>query len=804
MKHRSSLLFAASLPFVAVSALAQSADTGFDPNADGEVIGMAMQPDGKVLVAGTFAHIGGQARSGLARLNADGSLDASFAAKVSDNVNSMAVQPDGKIVIGGTFTQAGGKTRNYIARFNADGGLDASFNPNAFNTVKTVALQQDGKVLIGGTFTHIGGVGGQERSHIARVNADGSLDTGFNPKPSDWVNVIAIQSDGKALVGGDFDQIDGQTRNHLGRLNTDGSLDTSFNPDADDSVDNVVVQPDGKVLVAGRFARIGGQARSHLARLNSDGSLDAGFDPNANDTVATLAVQPDGKVLIGGNFTQVDGMASGHLARLNTDGSLDTSFNPDFDDAVLGLSLQPDGEVLAGGSFVHVDGQARNRIARLRVADGSTQSLGVGADRASVQWLRSGSGPEFPFVWFEQSVDGIQWTTLGQAARIAGGWSLGGLTLPRNKNFRLRGRGEASNGNSTSLIESVRETYLTAYTVSASIAGGLGTVAPATQVVDPGQSVVLTVTPQPGWHTTAVHGDTCVPAENDDGTWIVLNVAANCAVQATFAQSSTPTMTLASSRNPSTFGNSVVLTATVTPADGNPVPTGTVTFLDGGNVIGNCLNVLLDKGTAACTPFALSVGNHDLRANFKGDDNTAASSNTLVQIVNVPTTSTTLDISPNPAVAGQVVTLTASVDASAAAQSVAAQPAATGPRVSASSTAAVRRNRAFGAPCLEAVPDCAPAGTVTFYDGSAQIGSGTVDQHGTATLSLSSPAPGTHVLSAVFAGSGYAQSSAQATLVVTSAVSSTPVAAPAVSRTMLALLGTLLVCAGLTAARLRP
>ncbi|WP_198973132.1 delta-60 repeat domain-containing protein, partial [Xylophilus sp. ASV27] len=88
---------------------------------------------------------------------------------------SLAVQPDGKVLVGGGFTQLGGQTRTYLARLNADGSLDTGFNPDANNAVYSLAVQPDGKVLVGGAFTQLGG---QTRNRLARLNADGSLDTG--------------------------------------------------------------------------------------------------------------------------------------------------------------------------------------------------------------------------------------------------------------------------------------------------------------------------------------------------------------------------------------------------------------------------------------------------------------------------------------------------------------------------------------------------------------------------------------------------------------------------------------------------
>ena len=132
----------------------------------------------------------------------------------SDNVvDSVAVQADGKVLLGGDFTtlQPNGApaatARNYIARVNADGTLDTGFDPKASDIVFSVAVQADGKVLLGGGFTTLqpnGAPAATARSKIARVNADGTLDMGFDPKANGPVLCVAVQADGKVLLGGQF------------------------------------------------------------------------------------------------------------------------------------------------------------------------------------------------------------------------------------------------------------------------------------------------------------------------------------------------------------------------------------------------------------------------------------------------------------------------------------------------------------------------------------------------------------------------------------------------------------------------
>src|ERR1019366_7534582 len=111
--------------------------------------------------------------------------------------------------------------------------------------------------------------------------------------------------------------LNGQPRTHLGRLNADGSLDSTFNPGAGNTISGLAVQADGKILVGGYFQTLGGQPRNYIGRLNPDGSLDSDFNPGANDYVYSLAVQADGRIQVGGNFTALGGQPRNGIGRLN-------------------------------------------------------------------------------------------------------------------------------------------------------------------------------------------------------------------------------------------------------------------------------------------------------------------------------------------------------------------------------------------------------------------------------------------------------------------------------------------------------
>jgi uncharacterized delta-60 repeat protein len=309
------------------------------------VDGIAMQPDGKVLIGGLFTFVSGTNRCGGARLNADGSLDGTFistgfnpALGDHDGIGSAAVQPDGKVLISG-FTYFSECTEtpyypyyycwiagvsSFLTRFNADGSQDTSFAGTANGVVRSITLQPDGRVLIGGDFS---AVNGTNRYGIARLNANGTLDSSFNPGA--WINgyvtAIALQSDGKVIIAGYFSGANATNRNGVARLNANGSLDASFDPGAGAGgglsgyeVKSVVAQPDGKVLIGGYFSAVNGTNRNGIARLNADGGLDGSFNPGtgADGSVRCVALQSDGNVLIGGEFHTVNGVMRRYVARL--------------------------------------------------------------------------------------------------------------------------------------------------------------------------------------------------------------------------------------------------------------------------------------------------------------------------------------------------------------------------------------------------------------------------------------------------------------------------------------------------------
>jgi uncharacterized delta-60 repeat protein len=321
-------------------------------------------------------------------------------------------------------------------------------------------VEPDGKILVGGSFRSLDG---QARSYLGRLNLDGSLESGFDPGAYDSVRCLALQADGKILAGGSFNGLGGQPRLGLGRLNDTGTLDGGFDPGVAATnasfpyVQSLAIQEDGRILVGGSFSSLGGQLRVGLGRLNADGTLDRGFDPGVHWSVKSLVVQADGRILVGGFFWGPDTPRIG-IGRLNADGTLDSSFKPVVDGEgsymdVSSVTVQADGKILVGGNFAAMGGQSCINLARLNNTTPATQSLTC--DGSTITWLRGGAGPEVWRTCFDYSADGTNWAVLGVGTRVPGGWRLTGISLPPNGSLRARGHVTGGREGSGWFVESL-------------------------------------------------------------------------------------------------------------------------------------------------------------------------------------------------------------------------------------------------------------------------------------------------------------------------------------------------------------
>lgn len=382
------------LTAVALGQTGGSLDANFSPvrldGGSGQVNDITIQPDGKILLVGYFRLDSVPNSQGLIRLNTDGSYDSTFQRPmiVSGGGTAVALQADGKVLVGGGASPSTGFYGTGIARFNTDGSVDTSFRASSEinSTVEDIAIQPDGKILV---------AGGSARE-IVRLNADGSLDSTFDVgsgATSSAIREVLLQPDGKILVAGGFNAFNGIARDAIARLLPNGAVDPSFvanNWNRLSWIRSMALQSDGKIVIGGYFTRSSNSASNDsVARLNADGSVDASFQGNASAYVELVRVDPFGRVLVAGRFTAMNGSSRNYIARLNPDGSLDTSFNtfngPNY--WCWAIATQGDGKVVVGGQFTSVYGADHRAITRLNGGAGPalhaprlmmTQNTGAG------------------------------------------------------------------------------------------------------------------------------------------------------------------------------------------------------------------------------------------------------------------------------------------------------------------------------------------------------------------------------------------------------------------------------------------
>jgi uncharacterized delta-60 repeat protein len=363
---------------------------------------VAIQPDGKIVVAGeTQDLVGGNVSAfALSRYHSDGRLDLAFGTggKVVARFDgydfafplALALQPDGKILLAGGAAVAGASGAFALVRYSADGRLDLAFGTGG--TVVTnfgdggyivgLTVQSDGKIVVAGNsfdMVRIGSVSGRQNFAVARYRIDGSLDpsfgaggkiiTGFGD--NDAASAVAVQSDGKIVVAGGS-LASGNVTFALARYASDGLLDPGFGSGGKVVTDfghreeafALALQPDGKIVVAGENASSGGNLA--LARYGADGSLDASFGTGGKVTtgfgdasaIAQLVLQPDGKILVTVNVFTPDnlggtGIVRSLLTHFTSNGSLDPTFNGTGTvngEVAQALALQPDGRIVVAGS----------------------------------------------------------------------------------------------------------------------------------------------------------------------------------------------------------------------------------------------------------------------------------------------------------------------------------------------------------------------------------------------------------------------------------------------------------------------
>ena len=370
----------------------------YSSTTDFQVLTIAIQSDGKIIVGGNFNTWHGNTVNRIVRLNSDGTRDTAFTTNTgtaaNNSVTAVKVQSDGKILVGGYFTTWNGTTVNRIVRLNADGTRDTAFTTNTGTgtdaRISAIIVQSDGKIIIAGEFTTWNGTAVKR---IVRLNADGTRDTAFtgteNSSLSPYTSYesLALQPDGK-ILGGVSKRVfvDGGSFFYtvitagVVRMTSTGAQDTAFNSNSSttlsDATAAIAVQTDNKIIAGGGFTTWNGTTVNRIVRLNADGTRDTAFTTNTgtgfNGYVNTIAVQSDGKIIIGGNFTALNGTTVNGIVRLNANGTRDTAFTTNtgtgFGTGVAGLNsidVQSDGKIIVAGDFTTWNGVTATRFIRL-------------------------------------------------------------------------------------------------------------------------------------------------------------------------------------------------------------------------------------------------------------------------------------------------------------------------------------------------------------------------------------------------------------------------------------------------------
>ncbi len=311
---------------------------------------------------------------------------------IEDNfVLATAIQSNDKVIIGGAFNSFNGNAVGSIVRTNPDGSIDNSFNTGiGFKTshVNAIAIQNNGKILVGGRFNKYNGVDIGKK--IIRLNSDGSVDNSFDTGTGfdDAVETIVLSPNGEIFVGGDFTTYKGTRVDGIAKINPDGTLDTSFDTNPVGyinlpEIEAIAVQSDGKVVAGGEFTKFDGVTLGNIVRFNTDGTVDNTFNTGTgfNKRVEEITIQDDGKILIGGRFDDYNGTSSTRIIRLNTDGSVDNSFNTGtgFSNTAQEIVIQDDGKILVGGWFASYNEEAAKRLIRLNTDGTRDNSFNIGA-----------------------------------------------------------------------------------------------------------------------------------------------------------------------------------------------------------------------------------------------------------------------------------------------------------------------------------------------------------------------------------------------------------------------------------------
>jgi uncharacterized delta-60 repeat protein len=438
-------------------------DTTFQPDLGngGIATALAIDPAGRVLVAADTRFWYESISWRIARIDPDGTVDPGFIANVNGRVERMVPIEDGRLLIHGTLASVDGQPIPQLARLNANGSLDARFMapvPAPDLTIRDVQPAGQNRFWISGAFHRLNDM---DARGVARLLENGDVDLSFQSplSPSTSVGVILPLPDGRLIVAGEFLRVAGHYSPRMVRLNADGSLDMSFRSllSEEFSIQRMALESDGSLLINGFNPSDPPTARRTLLRMFPDGTIDASFAPLFSDPGVVrsrrygLAVQLDGRIVVAGDFLGVNSISRSGLVRLHADGSVDPSFDPGlgaYEGPVELLQLDQENRILIAGGFQGVESFRRPLLARLRdrsdfgpatMGFASPESwLRTGASHAIVNVLRSGDLTEATTVNVRviggTAVAGVDYTPVDGTLEFAAGQAAQALVIPIHYN----------------------------------------------------------------------------------------------------------------------------------------------------------------------------------------------------------------------------------------------------------------------------------------------------------------------------------------------------------------------------------
>lgn len=386
-------------------------DTTFNLNTElnGLVKDIVLQPDGKIILVGSFTTFNNSSSKYIVRLNADGTKDTNFNIGTSFNTyvnsnypfaSSVQIRPDGKILVGGDLISYNGTYKNSLFLLNSDGTLDNEFtlDPSLGEiSISKIKLLPNGKIMLASQFF----------SSIKRLNNDGTLDSSFlntvhlNPASSGGgtvVNDFVVQPDGKIIIIGKYDKIMQNNYRDISRINLDGTIDTTFNsrgfnitiPLSSTSenirkgVTSAILQPDGKIVISGSFKIYNNNFVNNILRLDEFGSFDTtfygGLDNASTETdglyqtfINKMHYTTENDIIAVGHFNTYNDIATDNMVRIDNNGQKNPTFNNicrGFNGSVECITQTNSGKIIIGGSFRAYNGVAKDRIVQLN-QDGS-------------------------------------------------------------------------------------------------------------------------------------------------------------------------------------------------------------------------------------------------------------------------------------------------------------------------------------------------------------------------------------------------------------------------------------------------